>query len=72
MGSQEDFFRQFFGDPNLGGQRQAPQPRVGAGSGVIISADGDKVKVVNVIKPPLKALFKRMLQLIQEIQVARS
>lgn len=40
FGSQEDFFRQFFGDPGAGGQRQAPQPSVGSGSGVLISADG--------------------------------
>ncbi|MFK8056883.1 MAG: Do family serine endopeptidase [Saprospiraceae bacterium] len=41
QGSQEEFFRQFFGAPQgQGGQRQAPQPSVGAGSGVLISADG--------------------------------
>jgi len=39
QGSPEDFFREFFGDPR-GGSRQAPQPSVGAGSGVIISPDG--------------------------------
>jgi len=40
-GMQEDFFRQFFGTPQgPGGQRQAPRPSVGSGSGVIISADG--------------------------------
>ncbi len=41
--SPEDFFRQFFGDqmPGRGGsQRQEPRPSVGAGSGVLISADG--------------------------------
>lgn len=41
LGMQDDFFRQFFGTPQgPGGQRQAPQPSVGSGSGVIISADG--------------------------------
>ncbi len=40
FGAQDDFFRQFFGTPNPGGQRQAPRPSVGSGSGVLISADG--------------------------------
>ena len=42
QGSPEDFFRQFFGDEfgGMSSPRQAPRPSVGAGSGVIISADG--------------------------------
>ncbi len=43
--SPEDFFRQFFGDEMPQGRggaspRQMPRPSVGAGSGVLISADG--------------------------------
>ncbi len=45
----DDFFRQFFGTPR-GGQPQAPQPRVGSGSGVIINADGYIVTNNHVIE----------------------
>jgi len=38
----DPFFRRFFGDPEdgQGEERRSPQPRIGEGSGFIISADG--------------------------------
>ncbi len=37
---QQEFFRHFFGMPPGGGMQQQPQPRIGMGSGFLVTSDG--------------------------------